>query len=138
MRRMFNFLMMVLLGAIWAFCIAMQIERPDLIAFIPVTNQLAIDGAFFALLVLAVVYVSWFEITNNHFTPMQIIQLLMRNLMILSLGVGLLVFTSTELLNGLDPTGRAPILGLTPQRNTPVADPSPTNPPQPAPDAAAH
>ena len=130
-------LLMLLIGSAWAFFIALELDRPDLIAFLPTQHQLYTHGGFIAALVVVVVYVSWFELTHDKLTVLQSTKLLTRNCIVLGLGVVLLIFISRELLHGIDPTGRAPIWNGSAHAAAPVAnlphhdaDPAPPAHPQ--------
>jgi hypothetical protein len=98
-----------LAGAIWSFFLALQIERPDLIAFLPQQNQLVIDALFFAVGFIFTVNISRFEISDKQLSFVGAFKLVMRNLVVIGLGLGMLVFISRELLHGIDPTGRIKI-----------------------------
>ena len=104
-----TFLFTLLLGGAWAFYAALLLDRPDLARIVPEPYPLVVHGLFVVLLLWAVARVSSPEIRSASSAWRHGPMIFLRNLVVVSLGVVLLVFTSREILHGIDPTGVRPI-----------------------------
>jgi hypothetical protein len=99
-------LIMLLAGGAWSFFAAILMFRPDLAHIVPEQYQPAVHIAFGLFLVWMAGNLSWPEIRTAARPWRYGLQILLRNLAVLGLGVALLVFISHELLHGMDPTGQ--------------------------------
>ncbi len=102
-------LLFILIAAAWAFYATLLAERPDLaVTLIPTQYETLINTTFAIILLAAVLKFSWREIRTSSGNSLKIY---LRNLVVISLGIALLIFTTHEILNGLDPTGRRRLFG---------------------------
>lgn len=93
-------------GGLWAFFIALQLDRPDLaVKLVPEASQILVHGGFVVFLLWVVYVFSHREIRSSKSWWRHGPGIYLRNLVVISLGVVLLIFTCREVLNGVDPTG---------------------------------
>jgi hypothetical protein len=99
-----KFLIAFILGAAWAFYVAVLMDRPDLARVVTSPWGLVAHAGFALLLTRTVIGVSWDEIRSSRLRWRDGFGVLLRNLIVTLLGETLLVFISRTLLNGIDPT----------------------------------
>lgn len=105
-------LLTLLLCGAWAFYIALLIDRPDLAATIVPAGDMLVVNAVFAVFFLITVYrLSHLEISRSKSMIRNGPGIYLRNLVVIGLGVGLIVFACREVLHGVDPTGRRALFG---------------------------
>lgn len=97
-------LLSLILGGAYAFYIALLIDRPDLARAVVPPWDVVAHAAFVVLLIRFTVGASWDEIraAKNRWANGPVI--LFRNLVVILLGCGLLLFTARAILYGIDQT----------------------------------
>ena len=105
-------LLLLIVGGLWAFYVTLLLDRPDLAHVVPDQYAVVVHVGF-GLFFLWIVY-AWsdVEIRTSKSWWRNGPGIFLRNLVVIGLGVGLLVFTCREVLHGVDPTGRADMLGI--------------------------
>ncbi|MDR3524710.1 MAG: hypothetical protein P4L66_11470 [Acetobacteraceae bacterium] len=86
-----------------------MIDRPDLLTKLSHDRQMQLDIVFAALYVLTIIRLAWQQIAEAHLPWQNGFSIVMRNVLAISAGVGLLVYVSHLLLHGIDHTGHRQI-----------------------------
>jgi hypothetical protein len=100
-----NILLGLIIGSAWAFYEALILDRPDLAAVIHDPYATIIHIAFAAFFLGLVFVLSWQEMHRPTRWWITWPKIYLRNTIVMSLGVVLLIYGSRILLNGIDPTG---------------------------------
>ncbi len=99
------FWLMLLVGGLWSFFVAVILDRPDQITFLPHSTVTALHVGFAVFILLTTFTLARAEIRNvlNPWRNGPVIML--RVMAILAAGEVLMIFISRELLHGIDPSG---------------------------------
>lgn len=101
--------MSLLLGMVasfvWTFYVALLIDRPDLARTVHEPWPLVIHVGFVVVFLLSAYRFSHREIVSSTSWWRHGPGIYVRNLVVIGLGVGLILFTCREVLHGVDPSG---------------------------------
>lgn len=102
-------LLILLAAGLWSFYITLLLDRPDLATIVPPDLEPIVHASFAIILLATTLAWSWIEIKTSKSWLKHGLGIYLRNLIVISLGVALIIFTCREVVHGLDPTGHQPL-----------------------------